>query len=508
MDQPRGLLVRNAFFERVEGRDGEWKCKCGVVRKQIGTGYTNLTSHVRQKHPEDLLRLQNSNQTGQPSSTSDSAPVTVWFSKTTWQVWGWMDLVVKGLLPFSVTENEVYRKHIRYAPISRPTLSKYLSQMTTRVEQKIAKLLPSKFAIVFDGWSAGDTHYIACYASYPSESKNGFTTSLLGFSPLDEELGQSAAHHRSYIEFVLELFDKQLENIVAIIGDNCSCNKALADILGCPLIGCASHRYNLCVKDMIQDSTTVIDKVQAVMKKLRYPIPAATLRQHTHLRAKCHNVTRWSSTASMLHRFQKIKEFIPELGIEEVIDIMPTSREQRTIERLTAQFVDFDSVTKSLQRDDISLAEVRTLFDGMIDAYPGTKSRLSPTASIVHSPIFESGLVKIQNNQAGNLSDAEQHATRALKTTSKQSESAADGEIVSFAQRLLKRRRTEAVECGYLDTRFLSPTSNICERLFSKAGYALSDRRKKISPVSFEQQLFLHANSDLWDVSEVHSMLK
>ncbi len=63
------------------------------------------------------------------------------------------------------------------------------------------------------------------------------------------------------------------------------------------------------------------------MRKLRYPIAAAKLRQHTHLRAKIHNVTRWSCTLAMLDRYNAIKEFISELDIEEVTDLIPTARE-------------------------------------------------------------------------------------------------------------------------------------------------------------------------------------
>ncbi len=42
----------------------------------------------------------------------------------------------------------------------------------------------------------------------------------------------------------------------------------------------------------------------------------------------------------------------------------------------------------------------------------------------------------------------------------------------------------------YIDTRFLLPTSNICERLFSVAGHALGDRRKPITPLHLEEQMF------------------
>ncbi len=74
-------------------------------------------------------------------------------------------------------------------------------------------------------------------------------------------------------------------------------------------------------------------------------------------------------------------------------------------------------------------------------------------------------------------------------------------EGLSFAERLLKRSCVENAEVTFIDSRFLFPTSNICERLFSKAGYALSDRRRRIAPMNFEQQIFLHANRSMWDMS-------
>eukprot|EP00171_Calliarthron_tuberculosum_P021796 IDg21796t1 len=335
---PWGQFVRSAFFTNVGGSDCDWKCKCGTVRKQNGTGYTNLTSHVRDKHPDDYQKLRS--ESGQPSHSSESAPSSLFFNRKTLQMHGWVDLVVAGLLPFSAVENPTYRRHVRYDPISRR-----------------------------------DTHYVACYASYSSNTERRFSLALLGFSPLEEELSQSAQYHYKYLTFVLELFGKDFSNVVSIVGDNCSSNKALADLLGV--------RYS----DVPVTVTT-----------------SAKLRAHTHLRAKCHTVTRWSSTAAMMERYQQIKGFLPELGIEEIIDLMPAAREERALEKLLEKFKDFDSVTKTLQRDNISCSEVRALFDGMIDAYPSTKARLSANAKIVHSPNFESGLVKIQENRISQLS--------------------------------------------------------------------------------------------------------
>ena len=301
MQRAWGLIVRDAFFTRVDGTEFDWKCKCNIVRKQSGSGYTNLVSHVRDKHPENLQTLRSDSEQPASTTTSLSTPLSFLYGKRAEQLFGWIDLVVSGLLPFSVVSNSTYRKHVRYEGINRETLGKYMRNLTFRVEAKIKEELPSQFAIFIDGWSAGDTHYVACFASYFREVANGYTLAVLGFSPLEDEASQSAKHHYEYIEFVLSLFERSFDNVVAVIGDNCTCNKSLANLIGCPLLGCSSHRFNLCVMDFIRESSNVIEKVNGLMRKLRYPIAAAKLRQHTYLRAKCQNTTRWSSTSAMLN---------------------------------------------------------------------------------------------------------------------------------------------------------------------------------------------------------------
>lgn len=43
------------------------------------------------------------------------------------------------------------------------------------------------------------------------------------------------------------------------------------------------------------------------------------------------------------------------------------------------------------------------------------------------------------------------------------------------------------------------PTSNICERLFSRAKLVLTDRRQNLTDDNFNALLFLHINRHLWD---------
>jgi hypothetical protein len=51
-----------------------------------------------------------------------------------------------------------------------------------------------------------------------------------------------------------------------------------------------------------------------------------------------------------------------------------------------------------------------------------------------------------------------------------------------------------------MDLRFLVPTSNVVEELFSVAGYSQNKRRMSMLPINFEAQLFLKTNSDYWSI--------
>ena len=97
------------------------------------------------------------------------------YRKKSHQVHGWIDVCVNVLLPFKIVTNEVYQRNVRFEPISLNTLQKDVEKLTSLAEQKILKLLPSKYALIFDGWTSTTTHYLAIYASFPSTSnKSGY----------------------------------------------------------------------------------------------------------------------------------------------------------------------------------------------------------------------------------------------------------------------------------------------------------------------------------------------
>lgn len=106
---------------------------------------------------------------------------------------------------------------------------------------------------------------------------------------------------------------------------------------------------------------------------------------------------------------------------------------------------------------------------------PATSSRLSDLAKIITQPTFESRLIKIQQDRENDLTE-EVLAVQDLKLTGYGSDIIPDDNDLLFPDRALKPQRRGQQK--YFDRRFILPTSNLCKRLFSDAGYALGERRK------------------------------
>lgn len=64
------------------------------------------------------------------------------------------------------------------------TLKKYIDRLTKHVERNSKEVLPEKFSVLFDGWSASDTHCVTLFSTFPSTDSMGYVKVLLLFSPL------------------------------------------------------------------------------------------------------------------------------------------------------------------------------------------------------------------------------------------------------------------------------------------------------------------------------------
>ncbi len=150
---------------------------------------------------------------------------------------------------------------------------------------------------------------------------------------------------------------------------------------------------------------------------------------------------------------------------------------------------------------------MRDLFDGVVEKYPDTAKYLNFDAEIVNNPAFESAIVKVLNKVQEQLTPCEQDSIRQLRQNSSLvvNSEPTFRQDKTFAENILlnKRRRIAPSAELYIDARFVMPTSNIVERLFSRAKIVLNDRRQSLYPVNFEMLLFLNANNRLWDVYDV-----
>ena len=99
----------------------------------------------------------------------------------------------------------------RLKNISARSLRCHILQLLCVVKETIQAELPSKFTIVFDGWTEGSHHYIGIAAAYVKVGDNGKecpVQTMLSMKPLLAEgiKGMRAQDHLDHMEKVLETF--------------------------------------------------------------------------------------------------------------------------------------------------------------------------------------------------------------------------------------------------------------------------------------------------------------
>ncbi|ETO99773.1 hypothetical protein F441_22804 [Phytophthora nicotianae CJ01A1] len=202
----------------------------------------------------------------------------------------------------------------------------------------------------------------------------------------------------------------------------------------------------------------------------------------------------------MLKRYVEIRDAIKM--VQAVEDLVPRPSSHRRIVQLLSKLGDLDSVCVKLQSEELTLADVRLLFDAVVVKYPVTASYLKADASIVHSPVFERAVVKVQGDR--RLQVDEEAAVEPFLIV--QPSSARQIKQVDFATATLRQakkpRHASAQKYDELLSQ-LPPTSNRCERLFSQCKLILTPRRSSLLPANFEMLVFLRANRDLWSFTSL-----
>jgi len=286
------------FYFKTSDKD-MFTCICGARRKcKKGAGYSNLYSHIQTAHP-------NHQQEVSQFRAANNLLITSMLDSKAINSFGWISCIVENNFPLSFVESESVRKQSKLRPISCETLKKQMFQVQSLLQQKIKDGIPDKFGLVFDGWSSNGIHFVSLFCVFSNSTKDFKSPVLLKFSPLENEEDLGADSHLEFIIDSVESYGKTRANILFLVSDNCAVNIAVSTRSGIPLIGCASHRFNLAMKSFLEPFDTVIKKVNEIMKKFCTIKGKAWLKNKTSLRSVTKNSTRWYLLyVRKIHNFQ------------------------------------------------------------------------------------------------------------------------------------------------------------------------------------------------------------
>ncbi|ETO71581.1 hypothetical protein F444_12105 [Phytophthora nicotianae P1976] len=296
-------------------------------------------------------------------------------------------------------------------------------------------------------------------------------------------------------------------------------------MMGVPLVGCASHRLQLAVRDYLTPHVDALEEIQILMRKLR------TLKQDQNASvartASGHTLVLHVCDAEALFYF-RLREFL-SADDEEISDLLPSRMTHRKLDGVLSELRCVKSVSKMLQSEGLTLLDARDLFDGLLEARPSMARylikvafntylqmsnqnvcvhyTLAPNADIVHSPEFEAAVVKVLAGKQETLVGDEAAILEPFLQREVPPNASAESpsEEEGFAEHILKRRRISSEPPTYKLLRSIPPTSNAVERLFSIARAVLRLERHRLSPMTLEMILFLRINSAYWNVATVDS---
>ncbi|EGZ18605.1 hypothetical protein PHYSODRAFT_498289, partial [Phytophthora sojae] len=163
-----------------------------------------------------------------------------------------------NLLSHLQRNHDNYEQEPQEASRRQNPLRLHLVSTRTRDLYRWLEWLPASFGLVRDGWTSGGRHYIAIFAVFGSDST----------VEVEEDMGAQSQY--DLIADTLSRYNKPWSAVKFMEG-------------AIPFIGCASHRFNLAMKDFFKTEDELIAKVHALMTKLRTIMGRGLLRRVSHL---------------------------------------------------------------------------------------------------------------------------------------------------------------------------------------------------------------------------------
>lgn len=188
-----------------------------------------------------------------------------------------------------------------------------------------------------------------------------------------------------------------------------------------------------------------------------------------------------------------------------------TMAENYLITELVEMLYKCELTNKFLQNRDahkVNLLSVRIALDKLIDDIPSLAGKIGPDADIIHSPAFEKAIVKLQKGE--QLSAALKTHVAVFKDPvtlpGEAKENLTLEEEIALAVEASKREALRTGS-GYRSTLHVSPTSNIVERLFSRASIIMRPHRRCMDPSTCEMLIMLRCNKDIWNQKTLQDII-
>jgi hypothetical protein len=355
---------------------------------------------------------------------------------------------------------------------------------------------------------------------------------LLGINELNEHGNQNADNHIAFINGLLSEYGRDSSCLDFVVADNAAVNLKTARNLnpgsGIPFIGCYSHKFNLAVSQYQDGMHNILNKVEDVVKLMRTNNAFGLLKDYCEAagiklkRPQLRNVTRWSSTYVMLKSYMELHPHLFDEAFEsiDVIDKLLTPDEYVQLREYLPKLEELNDVSKALQSEALTLHEARTIFDVVLAKFGGlcASCPFRKYLSNYNTSVFENAVIKVGRKEPLNVAETtslrnfeinDEENSRPTPTAPE--EEMQDLSVMDQVERVLKRQRTDAVATNqnikYGPMYHISPTSNVCERLFSQTKIVYSDRRKSMKLETFEMLLFLKSNKRFWTVRSLDEII-
>ncbi|ETL32353.1 hypothetical protein L916_15105 [Phytophthora nicotianae] len=391
--------------------------------------------HVRREHPDYAAVMLE-------ATTAQTGSLVNYVRHSAFNLHAWMSWTITCNLPLSFCESRETRRYSNLDPISQETLPDAMDGVIVAVERSIVSEIPTRFGLMLDGWTHVSEQYITVFACY--EVNGSPKTPLLSMAPLldapDDDL--SAQRH---LDFLADMLLRDFG----------------ANLMGIPLVGCASYRLNLAVQNDMLALEEDLAAVQALM---------SFVRLKTALRPVIRQDTRWSSTFEMVRRYFKLLEFL-DADDDEIMEILPLPAANKRLRTLHQELRDIESVVKALQGHDVDLLDVREWFDELIAAKPQYARYIVQRLRLAAAGFFVAVL----------------HAFEAPQQDNETVNADEGGETESFVERVQKRRRL----------------AKDCVRV---ARVTFGHQRHGHLPRTLETFFFLRENRTYWDATTVDSL--